>query len=184
MKEMLKLGAVLACFAVVSCVALALVNGVTSPVIAAQKQGKTGEALKVVFPDAASFEKADSGYQNADAVQIQSLYVAKDSGGAVLGAVVQATGPTYDKAVILVGVTVSGSITATEILELSDTPGFGQKAKEGGYMDQYSGKSAADAFTVGADVVAISGATISSNGIASIVKHGTRAATEYLAGGK
>ena len=47
-----------------------------------------------------------------------------------MGVVVEATGPTYDKALILVGVDISYAVTGTTILELTDTPGFGQKAKK------------------------------------------------------
>ena len=170
MKDILKLGLVLAAFSVVSCVSLALVNSITAPVIAEKKLSGSAAAMKKIFADAAKFEpvEAVSG-QNSD-VTIRSVNLAKSADGALLGAVVEAEGPTYDRAVILVGVDTSFAVKGTEILELYDSPGFGQRAKEDGYMDQYKGKTPSDAFAVGDDVVALSGASISSKGIAAIVK--------------
>ena len=170
MKEILKLGLVLAAFSVVSCVSLALVNSITAPRIAALKLFGSAAAMKQIFPEAAKFEAVEAVSGQNSEVKIRSVNLAKNADGALLGAVVEAEGPTYDRAVILVGVDTSFAVKGTEILELYDSPGFGQRAKEGGYMDQYNGKTPSDAFVVGDDVVALSGATISSKGIAAILK--------------
>lgn len=170
MKETLKLGFTLAIFAVVSCVALALVNSITEPVIAEMKMSGSAAAMKQVFADADKFESVKDFKPQVGTVTIKSINLARTADGSLLGAVVEAEGPTYDKALILVGVDTSYAVTGTVILELSDTPGFGQRAKEGGYMDQYNGKTSADAFAVGEDIAAISGASITSKGIAEIVK--------------
>ncbi len=50
--SMVKLGLVLAAFAVVSCALLAVVNNVTSPVIAQNQVKKANEKMKAVFADA------------------------------------------------------------------------------------------------------------------------------------
>lgn len=170
MKDILKLGLILAVFAVVSCLSLALVNSITDPVIKARKMAESAAAMKQVFAEAAEFEPVKDFTAKEGSVVFRSVNLAKKADGSLLGAVVEAEGPTYDKAVILVGVDMSYSVTGTVILELSDTPGFGQKANEGGYMNQYIGKNASDAFAVGDDIAAISGASISSKGIAAIVK--------------
>jgi electron transport complex protein RnfG len=65
-------------------------------------------------------------------------------------------------------------------MELTDTPGFGQKAKEPAFYSQFTGKSANDPFEVKGDVQVISGATITSRGVASILKYASFVAGEYL----
>ncbi|MBO7135110.1 MAG: FMN-binding protein [Spirochaetaceae bacterium] len=181
MKDILKLGLTLAVFAVVSCVSLALVNSLTAPVIAERKMSGSAAAMRQVFAEAAKFEPVEAvASGESSEVKLHSVNLAKSADGALLGAVVEAEGPTYDKAVILVGVDTSFAVKGTVILELYDSPGFGQRAKEGGYMDQYNGKTTGDAFVVGEDIVAISGASISSKGIAAIVKAAAKEAEAVI----
>ncbi|MGL4985911.1 MAG: FMN-binding protein [Treponemataceae bacterium] len=181
MKEILKLGSVLAAFAVVACVALALVNNATAPAIAANKAAEANAGMSVVFPQADSFEAiTDFTVDNIAPAKIEGIYVAK-SNDEVIGSVVQMFAPTYEKAVVLVAVDMNKNIIGNTFLELSDTPGFGQKARENNYMDQYNGKSAEDAFELGSDLVAISGATITSKALALLMKASVYAAGELLA---
>ncbi len=181
MKNMLKLGISLAIYASVACVCLSLVNMVTAPAIAAAKERELNEGLAVVFTDADSFEAAPGFVADtATSVKVTNLYLAK-KGGQVLGAVVQANGPTYDKAEMLIGVTLNRSITGIQFLSLSDTPGFGQKAAEPEFSNQFAGKSVDDAFSAGDDVVAISGATITTKGVSQLIKYAAYVAGEYLA---
>jgi electron transport complex protein RnfG len=93
---------------------------------------------------------------------------------------VQATGPTYDKATLLIGVTNDRKITDVKFMAISDTPGYGQKAP-GFYEGKFKGKSTDDGFVAKGDVEAVSGATITSNGVAAILKNATYVAGEYLA---
>lgn len=184
MKEMFKLGFVLAAFAVVACVALALVNNVTAPKIAAVKEAEAAAAMKAVFPQAETFENA-AGFApfTLDTVDIMKLSIAK-SGGNTLGAVVQAAGNTYGRAELLVGVASGGKITGIQFLALTDSPGYGQKAKTPAFMGQFADKPLADKFALGADITAISGATISSRTITHIIKTAATLAGNYLAEGE
>lgn len=180
MKEMFKLGLALAIFASVACVLLALVNNVTAPAIAAAKERELNAGLAVVFSEADNFEAAPGFTSDTEtSVKVTNLYLAK-KGSDVLGAVVQANGPTYDKAEMLIGVTLDRAITGIQFLSLTDTPGFGQKATEPEWMAQFNGKSVDDPFTTGQDVVKISGATISTDGIAQLIKYAAYVAGEYL----
>lgn len=180
MKEMFKLGLALAIFASVACVLLALVNNVTAPAIAAAKERELNAGLAVVFSEADNFEAAPGFTSDTEtSVKVTNLYLAK-KGSDVLGAVVQANGPTYDKAEMLIGVTLDRAITGIQFLSLTDTPGFGQKATEPDWMAQFNGKSVDDPFTTGQDVVKISGATISTDGIAQLIKYAAYVAGEYL----
>lgn len=181
MKNMLKLGLSLAVFASVACVLLALVNNATAPVIALSKQAEVNKGLSVVFPDSNSFEAAPNFTPElSGTVKIEALYLAKEN-DVVKGAVVQASGPTYDKASILIGIDMARTITGIQFLSISDTPGFGQKATEPEFYTQFAGKSIDDDFEAGKDVDSISGATITTKGVAQIVKYASYIAGEYLA---
>lgn len=181
MKNMLKLGLSLAIYASVACVCLSLVNMVTAPAIAAAKERELNSGLAVVFADADTFELAPGFVADtASSVKVTNLYLAK-KGDQVMGAVVQANGPTYDKAEMLIGVTLDRAITGIQFLSLTDTPGFGQKAAEPEFSNQFAGKSIDDAFSAGDDVVAISGATITTKGVSQLIKYAAYIAGEYLA---
>ncbi|MBE6350758.1 MAG: FMN-binding protein [Spirochaetaceae bacterium] len=180
MKQMLKLGLILAAYTAVACVCLALVNNVTSPTIAALKQAQLEEGLKVVFADADSFSVPE-GFSSSviDGVTIEDVYIAK-KGDAVIGAIAKATGPTYDKATLLVGVNRDKKVEAISFLSITDTPGFGQKATEPVFYNQYAGKAITDEFATKKDITPISGATITTNGVSAIVKIAANAAATYL----
>ncbi len=180
MKDMLKLGFVLAVFAGVACVALALVNNLTAPVIAANENAKLTAALAEVMPDAKSYT---DGVFTPDGtnVSVESCNVARDAANGVIGAVVQVSGPTYDRMTILVGVTADKTLTGVKILANSDSPGFGQKASEPAFYEQFTGKSAELSFTVGTDFDGISGATITSRGVGALLQTATKAALEAMA---
>lgn len=179
MKTMFKLSLSLAAYAVVACVGLAFVYQATSPLIAAAAERETQAALKVVFPEASSFEassKIDSGAKN---VSFDKAYYAK-SGDAVIGMVVQVTGPTYASSTIVVGVDSAGILKPIRFLANTDTPGLGTKTALSPFVDQFALKSASDDFKVGADIAAISGATISSKAVANLVKLAAAAAKAAL----
>ena len=74
---------------------------------------------------------------------------------------------------MMVGVDAEGAVTGVSIVKNSETSGIGSKvmtnqptAKGVGVLDQFEGKTAADApLNVGTNVDAISGATVSSKGV-------------------
>jgi electron transport complex protein RnfG len=179
MKSMLKLGAVMAAYSVVACVLLAVVYGATNPIIEAGKQREVNESLAQIYAGVDNFEAdKDFAVTTQNKVVVESLYKAM-KGGEVVGVVVQATGPTYDKATLLIGVTKDRKITDVKFMAISDTPGFGQKAP-GFYAGKLKDKS-----TDNLDIDAITGATITSNGVAAILKNATAVAGDYLSkGGK
>ena len=180
MKEMLKLGLVLACFAAVACVALAFVNNLTAPTIAKVEAEKANAGMKAVFADADYFMDAE-GFTSTviNGVTIDKVCFAYKN-DAKIGVVVQATGSTYDKATILVGINMDKVVTGVNFLSISDTPGFGQKAAEPNFYGQFAGKNAAGSFVPGTDFDGISGATITTNGVANILSEAAKIGVEYL----
>lgn len=181
MKQMIKLALILMAYTAVACVGLAFVNNFTAPAIAENEKAELNNGLKNVFVDADAFEPVtDFQVGTKDGINLEALYLAK-SGDTILGCVIRASGATYDKATILAGVDTNGKMTSIQFLTLTDTPGFGQKAAEPPFADQFKGKAVTDAFEVKADIQVISGATITSVGVAKILKVATSAASEYLA---
>lgn len=178
MKNIIKLGLTLGLFAAVSCALLAVVNNWTAPIIAAASSGKTSGGLKVVFSDADSFEAVSGFEKNIDGTEINEVYSAL-KGGEKIGTVVKATGATYDKSTILVGIDSNKKITGVIFLECSDTPGFGQNAASESYTTskgttfygQFAGLDGSKDLKLGADFEAVSGATITSTGVETMINN-------------
>ena len=178
MKQMLKLGLVLAAFAGVACVALALVNQVTAPAIEKVQLAKTNAGMIEVFPEANNFVEVTDFTPSSSRVTIDKMFIAEENKTPV-GIVVQASGPTYDRATMLIGINSDYKITGVRFLSLSDTPGFGQKAAEPTFYNQFNGKNADSNFEAGKDMDGISGATITTDGISAIMREATKAAINY-----
>lgn len=180
MKEMIKLALVLAIFASVACVLLAFVNNATLPAIQAVKNQALTAGLKEIYSDATDFVKPETFVpETLQGISVEQLYIAK-SGDKVLGTVVQATGPTYDKATVLIGVLPNRTISGIKILSISDTSGFGQNALKPEFYTQFAGKSIDDKFSAHEDIDGLSGATITRQGIGNILKVATQEAIKYL----
>jgi electron transport complex protein RnfG len=79
-----------------------------------------------------------------------------------------------------VGINTDKIITGINFLAISDTPGFGQKAAEPAFYEQFAGKDAAGSFVPGTDFDGISGATITTNGVANILSEAAKIGVEYL----
>ena len=189
MKEMIKLGLTLAIYAAFSCTVLAVVNNFTAPKIAQNQTEKVNKAMASFFPgDGYTFE-AVSDYDAASVgtIKIENMIIAKKDGRAVGGAA-QVNGPTYDQATILVGMKADGTITGLQFLKNTDSPGFGLKANDPTFTlsngktfyGQFEGKNAKDGFKLGETFDAISGATITSNGVANLLTEGTGSLLKYL----
>jgi len=186
--EMFRLGLILVCYAVVSCAVLAVVNNFTAPKIARNQIDKANEAMRQVFESADSFAQiSDFEPASTNAITISDFYLAKKD-GKVIGGVAQVSGPTYDKGKIIVGIDTNGTITGMQVLELSDSPGFGLKANDSTFKlpngktfyGQFTGKSAINGFKDGSNFDAISGATITSKGLGDMVSEGTQSLIKYM----
>ena len=186
--EMIKLGLVLVCYAVASCAVLAIVNNFTLPKIKQNQIDKANNAMKQVFPSADSFEPVnDFEKSTVSVITLKDFYLVKQ-GGEVVGAIVQAEGPTYDKGKIIVGIKLDGTVEGMRVLELSDSPGFGLKANDPSFKlasgvtfyEQFNGKNASNGFTVNDNFDGISGATITSKGIGDLINEATRSMIAYL----
>lgn len=186
--EMVRLGLILVIYAVVSCTVLAVVNNWTNPKILQNQIDKANVAMKNVFPSADSFEMVENFPKSENSmISVSDVYLAKNV-DEVIGAVCQVAGPTYDKAKIIVGINRDGTISGVQFLELTDSPGFGLKAKDATFFlsngktfyGQFEGKNANNGFKIGETFDAISGATITSQGVGELLATGTKVLLEVM----
>ena len=193
---MLKLGIVLALYAVAACVGLAFVYAGTEKVIAQRQRADLEASLSELFSEADDF-KAISGLKSGDptvTIEEDGAFAAYKN-GEVIGAILRTSRASYSGSIkILVGVGTNGKIRAVKILEHSDTPGLGANAASSTYYvdrakgihfyDQFAGKAVSDPFVPKSDVIAITAATITSRAVAASVKSAGEAALAWFAGGR
>ena len=173
-KYIIKLTVTLFVTCVVVAGLLGLVNSVTEGPITEKNKAKTAAAIQEVLPEmegspavveiTADMTAAASGA----GASITEAYEAQ-AGGSVIGHALKivASG-SQGNIEMMVGVDAEGAVTGVSIVKNSETSGIGSKvmSNENGVLDQFIGKSAADgALTVGKNVDAISGATVSSRGV-------------------
>lgn len=187
--SMIKLGLILCAYAVVACAMLALVNNFTAPKIAENQTKKVSAAMQEFFPESGlSFETInDFTPPVVGAITVDEMYVAK-RGNEIVGGAAQVSGPTYDQGTILIGIKTDGTITGLKFLKLTDSPGFGLKANDATFKlpngktfyGQFEGKNAKDGFVAGQNFDAISGATITSEAVSSLINEGTKNILSYF----
>jgi len=71
---------------------------------------------------------------------------------------------------MLVTLDVDGEIKDIKILKQNETPGYGSMIMRQEFLEQFKGKGADDAFIIGKDIDAVTGATVSSEAVADILK--------------
>jgi electron transport complex protein RnfG len=194
---MLKLGVILALYAVAACVGLAFVYAGTEKVIAQRQRTDLEASLSELFGEADEFKAISvSGFKSGDptvTIEEDGVFAAYKN-GEVIGAAVRTSRASYNGAIkVLVGVGKGGKISAVKILEHSDTPGLGanaasekyyvDRAKGIHFYDQFAGKAVSDPFEPKGDVAAITAATITSRAVSASVKAAGEAALAWFAGG-
>lgn len=187
--SMIMLGLILCAYAVVACAMLALVNNFTAPKIAENQTKKVSAAMQEFFPESGlTFETInDFTPPVVGAITVDEMYVAK-RGNEIVGGAAQVTGPTYDQGTILIGIKNDGTVTGLKFLKLTDSPGFGLKANDATFKlpngktfyGQFEGKNAKDGFVAGQNFDAISGATITSEAVSSLINEGTKNILSYF----
>jgi len=157
LKDVVRLGVILALFTAMAGAALAQTYGVTAPVIESREAAALMESLKEGLPEAEEFKPEEAG----DVTFYEGL-----KGGEVVGVIALTEGAGYGGPVrLMVTMTPEGSVSSVKILGMSETPGIGTKVAESAFLQQYAGKSPKDPVTLGQDVQAISGATVSSKAV-------------------
>ena len=175
-KYIIKLGVTLFVTCVVVAGLLGLVNMVTEDKIAAINWENTQTAMKAVVADPENAEFSEAMEPTSDMTAaasaaggtLDSVYevlVGGESAGYAIKVVASGSQGNIE---MMVGVDAEGAVTGVSIVKNSETSGIGSKvmSNENGVLDQFIGKSAADGtLSVGKNVDAISGATVSSRGV-------------------
>ncbi len=173
MREIIKLGIILCVITFSVALLLGLANLATADRIALLNQQAQDEARKAVLSSADSFESMDiDGLGEGDYKIVSSVFIGKSDGNVVgysIGVAPNGFGGAID---MIVGIDGEGKVTGIHIVNHAETPGLGSKANEPKFKEQYNGKTTKNPLGViksgtpkENEVVAISGATITSNAV-------------------
>ena len=179
-KFILKVAGTLTVISLVIAALLGLVNNVTADKIAEIDAENTRIAMSAVVPEGSEFgdkmeiTDALAAAASAQGGKLVELYP-MTNGGADAGYVmkISASG-SQGTIVMMVGVDANKAITGISVVSHSETSGIGTKVVENKpnsagepVLDQFIGKSGAGTLVVGSNITAISGATVSTKGIAT-----------------
>lgn len=170
---------------------LAGVNYSLSPKIEKNAIEKLNASLKKVIPAAENFETVAEKETVDFAKDPITIYKATAK-GEIVGWAYTTSGAGYaDKIKLLIAMDGKcEKLLGYDVLFSNETAGFGDKIKTPYYKDQFAGAPAqdlklvklGDAKKIDAEIVAISGATISSKAVVSIFNNYTLNIKKYLAG--
>ena len=185
MKDILKLGVTLFAICAVAALVLGVTNNITAPVIEERNIQASNEARKIVLSETDEFKELDG--MNSDIV-LEVYEGIKD--GQVIGYTIKTSSKGYGGAIeLMVGISKDGKITGVEIGNHSETPGLGSKATEPMFKNQYVNKDVLNSLLVvkgstnnDNEISAISGATITSNGVTNGVNAAMKIYNEKLSG--
>ena len=177
-KFILKVAGTLTVIALVVAALLGVVNNVTKDKIAEQDAENTRIAMSAVAPEGSEFgDKMDISDAVAAAASAQGGKIVEmypmTNGGADAGYVVKVSASGSQGTItMMVGVDANKAITGISVVSHSETSGIGTKVvgnepNSAGVpvLDQFVGMSGSGSLVVGKNVIAISGATVSTKGI-------------------
>ena len=172
---------------------LGWVNSITKDRIAEITWNKTVDAMKNViiadeFSDALDLTDNMTSAATAQGGTLDAVYQAQ-SGGQMVGYAVSVSASGSQGTIsMMVGIDMDGAVTGVSIISNSETSGIGSKVMNNetltsganagqGVLEQFIGKSAADGvLSVGSNVDAITGATVSTKGVTTGVNAALAAA--------
>ena len=177
-KFILKVAGTLTVIALVVAALLGVVNNVTKDKIAEQDAENTRIAMSAVAPEGSEFgDKMDISDAVAAAASAQGGKIVEmypvTNGGADAGYVVKVSASGSQGTItMMVGVDANQAITGITVVSHSETSGIGTKVvgnepNSAGVpvLDQFVGMSGSGSLVVGKNVIAVSGATVSTKGI-------------------
>ena len=177
-KFILKVAGTLTVIALVVAALLGVVNNVTKDKIAEQDAENTRIAMSAVAPEGSEFgDKMDISDAVAAAASAQGGKIVEmypmTNGGADAGYVVKVSASGSQGTItMMVGVDANKAITGISVISHSETSGIGTKvvgnepnAAGEPVLDQFISMSGSGSLVVGKNVIAVSGATVSTKGI-------------------
>lgn len=163
-----KLGLILFLISAICVFALALCNSLTKDKIAAINQKKEDDAKKSVLSSAETFKQAD--YKNDGGTVI----FIGEKGGEKVGYCARVTSKGFGGDIdMMVGLDSDFAISGVTIINMSETPGLGSRASDEKFIKQYDNLKGLDGeidviksgTPEGNEIVAISGATVTSKAV-------------------
>lgn len=146
---------------------LAVTHSVTQPIIDANAIATANAARAELLPEADTFTENTSVAVDG----VTEIYVADNGAGVVITAEAGGYGGPVP---VMVALNADGVISAVKFLDNSETPGLGQKIKDEAFSSQFVGKPASE-LTLGTDITAIAGVTISSRAATNAVNYAIEA---------
>jgi electron transport complex protein RnfG len=181
MRDILKLGIILAVVCIVAAGLLAVTNGITEPLITQQAIAAEIAAKQAVLPQGQEFEDMDTDTMNGifnsagneDLSNVVLVTMAYDADNQFVGMAIKTTVSGFGgDIVMLIGIDAQGAVTTYQVLSHTETAGLGDNMNKDYFKNQFSGKSTQQSLTVvkrspanDMEVQAITGATISSKAV-------------------
>ncbi|MBP8612525.1 MAG: FMN-binding protein [Candidatus Atribacteria bacterium] len=194
MKNAVRFAIILGVISAITGLALAVVFQITNPIIQAQNEKELQDGLREIFPGDYEFVKLDKPITSLDqTVQISDSFLVKDkSSHNDIGMVVTVTVPGSQAAIkMLVGAKSDGTVSGVKILQMNETAGLGANADNPNYfvdkknkitfLGQFIGRNAVkDKLAPKEDIIAMTGATVTSRAVANGVKVAGASIVNYL----
>ena len=157
-------------------VLLAGVNQLTKDTIAAHKAEKVNNAIGAIFADSTATETdLPEGHALVTAVYIVTI------DETTVGYCYTVTPNGFGGALeLMVGVSPAGKVCGVEVIDHSETSGIGSNVLTSTYLARYLGK--AGTLTLGEDVDALTGATVSSKAVLAGVNAALAAHADVVKG--
>ncbi len=107
------------------------------------------------------------------------IFVGYDSNGSIVGFAASGEAPGYAGPIeLLVGVNLEGEIVGTTLIQQRESPSFFRLVKDENLIGQFAGKKYTANFQIGEGLDAVSGATLSAEGVAGAAREALRLAAK------
>ena len=170
---------------------LAYSNSLTAPIIAEQEKAGSLAAFQEIFTDADDFVARDEALLSKIIAQhgtIQEILEVK-SGDDIVAYVFNTISGGYGGGITTIsGFNLDGTVEGIRITENSETPGLGTRVVDDpAYQESYIGKSISEELVLSgspasdSEVLLLSGATVSSQGVLNGVNDAREAFVNFLA---
>ncbi len=164
-KEIVRIGVILFAITALAALVLAVMNGVTAPLIEKNQLEKQNAAMQVVLPGADSFSDKNLKTDDMDSI-VTAVYESKNKKGYA----VMVSPAGYGGAISMaVGVSLDGDVTGVDIISQSETAGLGSNCTKPEFKEQFIGKTAGVTVSKSGaknnEIDAISSATITSKAV-------------------
>lgn len=158
---------VLVCICLGMSLALAVVYGITKPIIDTNSKAAADATRGALLPEAEkqfAVYDGDLVVEQENAVYVSECYVAENKSGMVCTVITKSFGGALT---MMVGIDSEGAVTGVAVTEHADTPGLGTKDFEEGYLSQYKGLTELKSTSVKDDgqIDYISGASVSGGAV-------------------